>query len=90
MNVTNPKVSIFFLAILPQFTNPQRGPVFPQFLALGGLFIAAGMLVMLAVAVAAGALGEWLNQSRRAQSVLHKAAGTVFVALALKIATSHR
>ncbi|MDF7826350.1 LysE family translocator [Pontiellaceae bacterium B12227] len=90
MNVTNPKVSIFFLAILPQFTDPARGPLFPQFLALGGLFFVAGMGVMIMIAFAAGALGEWLNKSPRAQSILHKAAGTVFVGLALKIATSHR
>jgi threonine/homoserine/homoserine lactone efflux protein len=25
MNITNPKVSIFFLAILPQFADPTRG-----------------------------------------------------------------
>ena len=90
MNVTNPKVSIFFLAILPQFADPERGPVFLQFLALGGLFIVAGMLTMVAVAVAAGSLGEWLNKSARVQSMLNKVAGLVFVGLALKIATAHR
>lgn len=90
MNVTNPKVSIFFLAILPQFVDPARGPVFLQFLALGGLFIIAGMLTMVAISVAAGSLGQWLNKSSRAQSVLNKVAGVVFVGLALKIATVHR
>ena len=35
MNVTNPKVSIFFLAFLPQFTNPENGPVTLQIIFLG-------------------------------------------------------
>lgn len=90
MNVTNPKVSIFFLAILPQFADPDRGPVFLQFLALGGLFIIAGMLTMIAISIAAGSLGQWLNKSPRAQSTLNKVAGVVFVGLALKIATAHQ
>lgn len=90
MNVTNPKVSIFFLAILPQFADPQRGPLLPQFLALGGLFIADGLLIMIGFAIAAGTLGQWLNRSPHAQSVMHKIAGCVFTGLALKIATAHR
>lgn len=90
MNVTNPKVSIFFLAILPQFADPERGPLFLQFLCLGALFIVAGMLIMIGFAVAAGQLGQWLQRAPRVQSVMHKIAGGVFVGLALKIATAHR
>src|SRR5512145_2221192 len=36
MNVTNPKVSIFFLAFLPQFADPACGPLVPQIVLLGG------------------------------------------------------
>ncbi|MBU4235666.1 MAG: LysE family translocator, partial [Proteobacteria bacterium] len=38
MNITNPKVSIFFLAFLPQFVDPSRGLVSLQILLLGCLF----------------------------------------------------
>jgi threonine/homoserine/homoserine lactone efflux protein len=45
MNLTNPKVSLFFLAFLPQFTAPAHGPLLPQVLVLGLLFIVATILV---------------------------------------------
>ena len=87
MNITNPKVSIFFLAFLPQFADPTRGPVALQLLLLGGIFILATILVFGGIALLAGTLGQWLNRSDRSQKVLNKVAGTVFVGLALKLAT---
>jgi threonine/homoserine/homoserine lactone efflux protein len=41
MNVTNPKVAIFFLAFLPQFADPARGALTQQLLTLGALFMLA-------------------------------------------------
>jgi len=90
MNVTNPKVSIFFLAFLPQFADPGRGPISLQMVALGGIFITATILVFGAMALIGGALGEWLNRSERAQRVMNWAAGTIFVGLALKLVTAER
>ncbi len=88
MNVTNPKVSIFFLAFLPQFADPKRGSISLQMIALGGIFIVATILVFGAVALVGGALGDWLNRSTRAQKMMNWVAGTVFVGLALKLVTS--
>jgi threonine/homoserine/homoserine lactone efflux protein len=90
MNVTNPKVSIFFLAFLPQFADPQRGSISLQMVALGGIFIMATILVFGAVALIGGVLGEWLNRSARAQKFVNWVAGTVFVGLALKLVTAER
>jgi threonine/homoserine/homoserine lactone efflux protein len=90
MNVTNPKVSIFFLAFLPQFADPERGPISLQMVMLGGIFIVATILVFGAVALLGGALGEWLNRSERAQRIMNWVAGTVFVGLALKLVTAER
>jgi threonine/homoserine/homoserine lactone efflux protein len=90
MNITNPKVTVFFLAFLPQFTQPERGPVALQTLALGGLFMLATLLVFGAVAWFAGSLGQRFNESARAQRVLNRLAGLVFLGLALRLAVSSR
>ncbi len=90
MNVTNPKVSIFFLAFLPQFIDPAKGAVIPQIMVLGALFIAATILVFGGVSLLAGAIGERLRNSAAARKFLNYMAGTVFAGLALKLALSGR
>jgi threonine/homoserine/homoserine lactone efflux protein len=90
MNITNPKVSIFFLAFLPQFADPTRGPISIQLLLLGGLFILATILVFGSIALLGGTLGQLLTRSDRTQKILNKVAGTVFIGLALKMATTER
>ncbi len=90
MNVTNPKVSVFFLAFLPQFADPARGSVAVQIVLLGALFIVATILVFGGIAIAAGTLRERLSRSDRAQTVLNKLAAIVFIGLAARLATSQR
>ncbi len=88
MNVTNPKVAIFFLAFLPQFVDPAWGAIPVQIAVLGLVFMASGMLVFGAIAWAAGRLGGWLRRSARAQIVINRLAATVFVLLALRLLLS--
>lgn len=90
MNVTNPKVSIFFLAFLPQFTDPSRGPVVAQLLMLGGLFILATVVVFGSIAIAAGAMRARFASSPGIQRWLNRIAGIVFVGLALRLALTQR
>lgn len=90
MNITNPKVSIFFMAFLPQFTDPARGEIVPQLLLLGGIFIVATILVFGAISLLAGTIGKKFRQSMRAQKILNCLSGTVFVFLAVKLAVTQR
>lgn len=90
MNITNPKVAIFFLAFLPQFADPAIGSITVQMLVFGALFIVTTLLVFGAVAWFAGFFGEWLKQSEKAQIMMNRIAGTVFTGLALRLALSER
>jgi len=88
MNLTNPKVSLFFLAFLPQFTSPANGSVTLQIVTLGLLFMAAALLVFSGIAVFSGACGSWLQRSVRARRWLDRIAAAVFVGLAARLALS--
>lgn len=90
MNITNPKVAIFFLAFLPQFADPARGPVALQIIALGAVFIAAALLTFSTIAWFAAGFGQVFKRSLRAQRVLNRIASVVFVGLALRLATAQR
>ncbi len=89
MNITNPKVSVFFLAFLPQFAAPDNGALMPQIFFLGGVFMVTSLVVFSGIAVLAGALGNWLSKSPKAQVYLNRIAGTVFAGLAFKLATAN-
>lgn len=88
MNITNPKVSIFFLAFIPQFADPARGSVTLQLLSFGGLFILSTLFVFGSISLLAGTLGQWFSGSDKAQKILNRIAGVVFLGLAIKLATT--
>lgn len=88
MNVTNPKVTLFFLAFLPQFCAPERGSVALQVMELGLLFMLAALLVFVAVSALGGRLALWFNSSPRGQMLMHRIAGLVFAGLAVMLVVS--
>ena len=89
-NLIQNSSSIFFLAFLPQFTSPSFGPLFPQFLVLGGLFVVSTLLVFGGFSFIAGWLGAQLRTSKRPERILNRVAGTVFLGLAIKLVLTER
>ncbi|MEY4698296.1 MAG: hypothetical protein RIT14_2724 [Pseudomonadota bacterium] len=81
-NALNPKVALFVLAFLPQFTDPARGPVWQQVLILGALFTATGTMITAGY----GALAGWAGQrlSRR-MGLMNRVAAVMLGGLAAKL-----
>ncbi|MCU0845737.1 MAG: LysE family translocator [Spirochaetes bacterium] len=86
MNVTNPKVSLFFMAFLPQFADPAKGPITLQLIFLGAVFILVTLVVFGLISQLAGAIGRRLTRSGRWRKALNVIAGVVFASLAVKLA----
>lgn len=85
MNLTNPKVSLFFLAFLPQFVDPAYGDTRWQMLMLGLLFIVATIIVFGGIATLAGRYSRQLNRSSTRRLFLHRLISILFGTLALNL-----
>jgi threonine/homoserine/homoserine lactone efflux protein len=90
VNLFNPKTAIFFLAFLPQFVDPARGPVHWQILVLGFTFMGLGIMSDGMFALIAGAAGDFLRRNRRFLRLQRWFAGTSFIGLGLTAALASR
>jgi len=87
-NVLNPKVTLFFLAFLPQFIDPGSSAKVPAFLTLGLTFVTTGTIWCLILAWFASALGERLRGNPTIAELLNRAVGSLFVFLGARLATT--
>ncbi len=83
VNILNPKVALFFLALLPQYIDPERGSIGSQTLVLGLLFFAIALIMDLAYATLSVPLGVWRRTSSLVQTVQRYFSFTAFLALGL-------
>lgn len=86
-NLFNPKVAIFFMALLPQFVAPvAEGSPWPL-MFLGSVFIVTGTVWCLLVAAMAAKVSKVLRNSQKTLAVTNKITGIVFIALGIRVAT---
>jgi threonine/homoserine/homoserine lactone efflux protein len=90
MNLSNPKVAIFFLAFLPQFTDPSTGNMTLQLFLLGIVFILVALVVFSTIACLAGLIAELFKRSAKAQVILNRISALVFAGLAVRLAFASR
>lgn len=90
MNVLNPKVSIFFLAFLPQFVNINEGNVPMQMIILGIIFMIMTILVFSTIGIIANALSSKLTSNPKIVKYMNVMTSFVLVSLGIKLALSER
>jgi threonine/homoserine/homoserine lactone efflux protein len=90
VNILNPKVGLFFVALLPQFVDPARGSPALQFLLLGILLACLAFVTDTLYALAAGKVGERLRNPKSSSSWRRWLAGITYLALGVLSALTDR
>lgn len=90
VGIFNPKVIVFFMAILPQFVDRSSGSVLLQLLALGGVFCLIALLCDSLWALLAGIARTWLVRSPRRLQAIGGTGGLVMIGLGAGLAVSGR
>jgi threonine/homoserine/homoserine lactone efflux protein len=90
LNILNPKLTIFFLAFLPQFVNPASGQPLMQLLLLSGVFMAMTFAVFVAYGFVAHAFRKLVVDSSRVQAWLRCGFAAAFAGLGAKLAVTDK
>jgi threonine/homoserine/homoserine lactone efflux protein len=90
LNILNPKLTIFFLAFLPQFVEPGVASPLVQLLGLSGVFMAMTFVVFVAYGVLAHAFRKAVIESPRVQAWLRRGFAGAFAGLGAQLAVSER
>ena len=90
LNILNPKLSIFFLAFLPQFVDPAAASVLAQLLLLSGDYMAMTLVVFVVYGFVAHAFRKAVMESPRVQAWLRRGFAVAFVGLGANLALSEK
>jgi threonine/homoserine/homoserine lactone efflux protein len=86
----NPKTALFFLTFLPQFCQPENGPVVVQVLILGAVSVALNTLMDVVVAFAAGGISRRLRARPAMWRRQQVATGSILIGLGAYAALGHQ
>jgi len=90
LNILNPKLSIFFLAFLPQFVAPDAAAPLQQMLLLSAVFMAMTFAVFVVYGVLANAFRKAVIESPRVQAWLRRTFAGAFAGLGVNLALGDR
>lgn len=83
-NLSNPKMIVFFISLLPQFSGPHAG--FTTVLMLGTVFCLMTLCWLSAYALVVAKAGDFLRRGK-VRRLLDAATGAVLIALGLRLVT---
>ncbi len=86
INILNPKLSLFFLALLPPFLSGAPESATAQMLLLGGVFMGMTFAVFVLYGLFAALARDWLLGSERIMAWLNRSFAALFAALAVRLA----
>lgn len=90
INILNPKLSIFFLAFLPQFVPQSVATALPQLLVLSGVFMLMTFVVFIGYGLLANHVRYFVANSPQHLQNIQRVFSGLFVALGVKLALSER
>lgn len=83
-NALNPKVALFFLALLPQYVSASSAGPLP-FLLLGLTFVGTSTVWCMLLAYFSSFMAAWLNKSERVGQITNKVTGCIYILLGLNV-----
>lgn len=87
-NILNPKVILWYLALLPNFVNPEAGDVTAQLIVLSALMIAINVLWQAPMALAADGVRRWLGRPE-AMRAINRVSGVILLGMAALMLAQH-
>lgn len=90
LNLLNPKLSIFFVAFLPQFIAPDDPHVLGRMLELSGVFMLATFVIFAIYGLCAAVVRDRVVGSPRVMTWMRRTFAAAFVALGAKLALTDR
>jgi threonine/homoserine/homoserine lactone efflux protein len=86
INILNPKLSIFFLALLPPFLSGSAASATAEMIILGAVFMVLTFAVFILYGLFAARARDWLLSSERVMQWLNRSFAAIFAALAGRLA----
>lgn len=86
INILNPKLSIFFLALLPPFLSGNPASTGQEMIVLGGVFMAMTFAIFALYGVFAASARDLILSSERAMRWLNRSFAAIFAGLGARLA----
>lgn len=90
LNLLNPKLTVFFLAFLPQFVDGRPGLLDPRLVGLGGVFMLMTLAVFALYAWVSAAVRERVLATPAVLRWVQRTMGTLVIGFAARLATTDR